>query len=73
MYTFINEIQCQQQKKFSNSSILVHNSNTRNKHHLHRPNANLSCVQKSTFYTGIKIFKSLPRSLTSFKNEKVKF
>jgi IS1 family transposase len=32
----------------TNSSI--HNINTRNKHHLHRPNANLSCFQKSTLY-----------------------
>jgi hypothetical protein len=33
----------------------IHNINTRNKHHLHRPNANLSCFQKGTFYVGIKI------------------
>ena len=32
----------------------------RNKHHLHRPNANLYCFQKSTFYAGIKIFNNLP-------------
>ena len=31
------------------------------------------CFQKSTFYTGIKIFDSLPRSLTILKNEKTKF
>jgi IS1 family transposase len=36
----------------TNSSI--HNSNTRNKYHLHRPSANLPCFQKSAFYTGIK-------------------
>jgi hypothetical protein len=30
--------------------------NTRNKHHLHRPTANLTCFQKSTYYSGIKIF-----------------
>jgi hypothetical protein len=52
----------------TNSSI--HNINIRNKHHLHRPNASLSCFQKSTFYAGIKIFNSLPCSLTSLKNEK---
>jgi len=43
------------QEIFKNSSI--HNINTRNKHHLHRPNAN-PCFQKSTFYVGINIFKS---------------
>ena len=35
-----------------------------NKHYIRRPNANLSCFQKSTFYIGIKIFNSLPPSLT---------
>jgi IS1 family transposase len=55
----------------TNSSI--HNSNTRNKHHLHRPNANLSCFQKSTLYDGIRIYNSLPSSLTSLKNGKAKF
>jgi len=34
------------------------NINTRNKHHFHKQNANLSCLQKSTFYAGIKIFNS---------------
>jgi IS1 family transposase len=48
----------------------VHSINTRNKHHLHRPVANLSCLQKSAFYSGIRIFNSLPRSLTNLKNEK---
>jgi len=40
----------------------LHNINARNKHRLHRPNANPSCFQKSTFYAGIKIFNSLPQS-----------
>lgn len=55
------------------TSSSTHNINTSNKHHLHRPNANLSCYQNSTFYAGIKIFNSLPRSVTILKNEKAKF
>ena len=55
----------------TNSSI--HDMNTRNKHHLHTPNANLSCFKNSTFYAGIKIFSSLPCSLTIPKNEKATF
>ena len=51
----------------------THNINTRNKHHLHRPNATQSCFQKSTFCACIKIFNSLPPSLTILKNEKAKF
>jgi len=55
----------------TNSS--THNVKTRNKHHFHIPNAKLSCFQKSTFYTGIKIFNSLPPSVKMFKNDKAKF
>ena len=33
----------------------IHNINTRNKLHFHRPNANLSCFQESTFHAGTKI------------------
>jgi hypothetical protein len=42
-------------------------------HHLYKPNANLSRFQRSTFYAGIQIFNSRPRSLTVLKNEKAKF
>ena len=41
--------------------------------HLHRPNANLHCFQKSTFYADIKISNSLPSSRTILKNDKVRF
>ena len=34
----------------------IYNINTRNENHLQRPNDNLSCFQKGTFYAGIKIF-----------------
>jgi hypothetical protein len=39
-----------------------------NKHHLHRPNANLSYFQNSTYYVGIKTVNSLPPSVTILKN-----
>ena len=55
----------------TNSSI--HNINTRNKHNLHRPNANLSCFQRSTFYAGIIIFNSLPPTATIFRRDMEKF
>ena len=57
------------QEKFQTSSS-VHNINTRNKHHLHRPVANLSCFQKGASYSGIRIFNSLPQSIKNLKNEK---
>jgi hypothetical protein len=37
----------------------MNNINTKKKHHLDKPNANLSCFQKSTFYAGIKIFTAV--------------
>ena len=58
-------------KFLTNSS--VHGINTRNKHHLHRPIANLSCFQKGTSYSGIRIFNNLPQSIASLTNEKPQF
>ena len=68
LITFIIDYQENFQR---NSSI--HNNNTRNKLHLRTPNANIPCFQKSTFYAGIKIFNSLPPSVTILKNDKAKF
>jgi hypothetical protein len=51
----------------------VRSINTRNKHHLHRPIANLSCFEKSELYYSIRIFNSLPYSGTNLKNEKAQF
>jgi IS1 family transposase len=68
IYSFMRFFIGNQEKFRTNSS--VHNINTRNKHHLHRPVANLSCFQKSASYSGIRIFNSLPRSITNIKDEK---
>jgi hypothetical protein len=51
------------QEHFQTNSA-IHSVNTRNKNQLHRPIAKLSCFQKSAYYAGIKIFNSLPSSLT---------
>jgi hypothetical protein len=60
-------------QELSQTNPAVHSVNTRNKHQLHRPIANLSCFQKSAFYTGIKIVNSLPSSQTSLVNKKSQF
>jgi len=60
------------QEKFQTNSSL-HNINTRNKHHLHRPVANLSCFQNDASYSGIRIFNSLPQGIINLKNEKTQF
>ena len=72
IHAFVNERRYQQSGKSSNKSS-INNINTRNKHHLHRPNANLSCFQNSTLYSGTKIFNSLPPSVTILENDKAKF
>jgi hypothetical protein len=54
----------------TNSAI---HCNTRNKHHLQRPTANLTYFQKITYYSGIKIFNNLPASLRILMNENAKF
>ena len=71
IYSLISFFIGNQEKFQINSS--VHNINTRNKHHLQRPVANLSCFQKGTSYSGIRIFNSFPRRITNFKNEKTQF
>jgi IS1 family transposase len=60
IFSLMNFILNNQENVQTNSSI--HSIDTRNKHHLHRPNANLSCVQKSSFYASIRIFNRLPLS-----------
>jgi hypothetical protein len=60
------------QEPFQTNSA-VHSVNTRSKHPLHRPIANLACFQESAFYTGIKIFNCLSSSLTNLKNKKSQF
>jgi len=52
----------------TNSSVC--SINTRRKHHLHRPTANLSCFQKNAFYAGVIIFNSWPHSFMFRRNEK---
>jgi hypothetical protein len=55
------------------TNLSIHSIDNRNKHHLLRPNANLSSFQKSSFYAGIRIFNRLPLSLINLKNEKTQF
>jgi hypothetical protein len=59
------------QGNFQTNSSIHNNNITRNKHHLHRPNTNPSCFQKSTFYAGINICNILLASLTLLTNSTV--
>ena len=65
MYISINEFSVNLQIHSS-----VHSINTRNKHNFHRPNGNLTCLQKSAFYVCFKIFNSLSLNLPSLRNKR---
>jgi hypothetical protein len=71
IYILINFVIDNLENFQTNSAI--HCVNTRNNHYLHRPIANLTCFQKSIYYSGINIFNNLPASLKSLMNEKAKF
>ena len=71
IYLSMNFFIVNKDKFLTNSS--VHGINTRNKHHLHIPIANLSCFQKGASYSEIRIFNNLPQSITSLRNEKPQF
>jgi len=49
---------------FTNSE--VHNINTRHTSNLHLPRAHLNIYQKRVYYSGIKIFNSLPRDIKTY-------
>jgi hypothetical protein len=55
----------------TNSSI--HTINTRYKNQLHRPVANLLCFQKGVFYSGLRIFNSLPLAILECQKNKSRF
>jgi hypothetical protein len=54
-------------------TLFIHGINSWNTHHLHGPNAKLSGFQIRYSYAGIKIFSSLPPSVTVLKNDKAQF
>jgi hypothetical protein len=55
-------------EKFQTNSD-IHSINTRHKHDLHQPSANLTSYQKGAYYAGIKKFSTLPDSSKSLNND----
>jgi len=51
----------------------IHNINIRNKSNLHRPISKLSAYQKGTYYSGIKMFNSLPSQVKDLSHNRNKF
>jgi hypothetical protein len=51
----------------------VHGLNTRSKNQLYLPTSNLSVFQKGTTFSGIRLFNSLPGTIQSLRNGRVRF
>jgi hypothetical protein len=52
---------------------LLYDSNTRHSNDLHLPQATLTMYQRGVYYSGIKIFNSLPRALKDISCKPDKF
>ena len=61
LLTFVSN---NREQYFANSE--VHNINTRHTSNLHLPRAHLNVYQKEVYYSGIKIFNSLPRDIKTY-------
>jgi hypothetical protein len=55
------------------TNLTVHGLNTLNKTQLLRPIANLSCFQNGVSYVAVKIFNTLPSSISNLRNDKKHF
>jgi hypothetical protein len=54
-------------EKFRSNSD-IHSINTRHKHDLHMPNANLTSYQKDAYHAQTKLFSTLPSSIKSLNH-----
>jgi len=61
LLTFVSN---NREQYFANSEI--HNINTRHTSNLHLRRAHLNIYQKGVYYSGIKIFNSLPRDIKTY-------
>jgi len=57
----------------SNSNSDIYNINTRTKSNLHQPIANLSKYQKGAYYSGIKVYNSLPTWIKDLSADRKQF
>jgi hypothetical protein len=55
-------------EKFQTKSD-IHSINTRHKHDLHQPTANLTSYQIGAYYAGKKLFSTLPDSIKSLNHD----
>jgi hypothetical protein len=51
----------------------VYNMNTRQKYNYHLPSSNLSLHKKGAYFTSMKVFNNLPRSIKNLSNDTKQF
>ena len=51
----------------------IHNINTRTKSNLYQPISNLTTYQKGTYYSGIKVYNSLPTQIKDLSHNRKQF
>jgi hypothetical protein len=60
-------------KRYFKENSDIHNINTRTKLNLHQPTANLSKYQKKAYYSGIKVYNSLPTQIKDLSADRKQF
>jgi len=60
-------------KRYFKENSDIHNINTRTKSNLHQPIANLSKYQKGAYYSGIKVYNSLPTWIQDLSADRRQF
>jgi len=60
-------------KRYFKENLDIYNINTRTKSNLHQPIANLSKYQKGAYYSGIKVYNSLPTWIKDLSADRRQF
>jgi hypothetical protein len=60
-------------KRYSRENVEIHNINTRTKSNLHQLTANISKYQKGAYYSGIKVYNSLPTQIKNLSADREQF
>jgi hypothetical protein len=60
-------------RNYYTPNSIFYDSNSRQRNDLHLPQATLAMYQKGAYYSGVKVFNSLPTALKDISSEPRKF
>jgi hypothetical protein len=60
-------------RNYFTPNSIFYDSNTRHRNDLHLPQATLAIYQKGAYYSGVKVFNSLPTALKDISSEPGRF